>query len=327
MTVTEPARLRVLFLGTPEFAVPTLEALLASPHDVVGVVTQPDRPKGRGQRLQPPPVKVVAERAGVRCWQPERLKQTGFFDEMRALAPDLGVVAAYGKILPVVFLEIPPLGMVNVHASLLPRWRGASPIQHAVMSGDERTGVTIMRVVEALDAGAMLLTGMREIGPTDTAADVERDLSTMGAGLLVRAVDQLARGEATEVPQDDRLVTYAPRLTKDTGAVDWGRPAGDLANLVRGLHPWPLARTTLGGLNVTLLRVAPLPVGGPADLAAPGTVIEAHGEDLTVACGHGTRLRILDLQPEGKRAMTAREFLAGRRLAAGTLFGASAGPA
>lgn len=315
----DPPGLRVLFLGTPEFAVPVLEALLASRHGVVGVVTQPDRPRGRGQRLQPPPVKVVADRAAVPCWQPERLRQPGFFDEMRALAPDLGVVAAYGKILPRAFLDIPRLGMVNVHASLLPRWRGASPIQHAVMAGDAITGVTIMRVVEALDAGAMILKGERAIGAEETSAEVEAGLATLGARLLIEAVGQLAAGTAAEVPQDERLVTLAPRLTKESGAIDWARPAPDLANFVRGLHPWPLARTVLAGQALTVLRAAALPGEHPA--AAPGTVVEAHGDTLVVGCGVGTRLRIRELQPEGRRAMSARDFLAGRHLAPGTRLG------
>ena len=312
-------RLRVLFLGTPDFAVPTLEALLASPHWVVGVVTQPDRPKGRGQRLQPPPVKVVAERAGVPCWQPERLKQPGFFDQMRALAPDLGIVAAYGKILPATFLAIPGMGMINVHASLLPRWRGASPIQHAVMAGDARTGVTIMRVVEALDAGATIATGERAIGPEETAADVERGLAVLGAGLLTKVVDQLARGVAVEVPQDERLVTYAPRLTKEAGSIDWSRPATALADFVRGLHPWPLARTTLAGRTITILRASPS--GAAEGAPTPGMVVDAHADRLVVACGGGTLLRVTDVQPEGRRAMAARDFLAGHRLAPGTRLG------
>ena len=312
-------RLRVLFLGTPDFAVPTLEALLASSHDVVGVVTQPDRPRGRGQRLQPPPVKVVAEAAGVPCWQPERLRQEGFFDAMRALTPDLGVVAAYGKILPRVFLDIPRLGMINVHASLLPRWRGASPIQHAVMHGDAETGVTIMRVVEALDAGAMLSVGARPIGPEETADDVERALATLGAGLLVEAVERLAAGPVDETPQDERLVTYAPRLTKESGHIDWTRPADALVDFVRGLHPWPLARTTVGGQGLTILRARV--EAGSGNAAAAGTVVEAHGDRLLVACGHGSVLRVVDLQPEGKRAMSARDYLAGRRLAPGATLG------
>lgn len=324
MSVADTPRLRVLFLGTPEFAVPTLEALLASDHEVVGVVTQLDRPKGRGQRLQPPPVRLVAQRAGVPCWQPERLKQPGFFEDMRALAPDLGVVAAYGKILPAAFLAIPRLGVINVHASLLPRWRGASPIQHAVMAGDERTGVTIMRVVEALDAGAMLAAVERAIGAEETAAEVERGLAVLGATLLVDVVGQIARGEAVEVPQDERLVTYAPRLSKESGLVDWSRPAAELANFVRGLHPWPLARTTLAGHTITLLRATT--DAGSATTEAPGTVVEAHRDRFVVACGRGTRLRIIELQPEGKRAMAARDFLAGRRPAPGTRLGGDAAP-
>jgi methionyl-tRNA formyltransferase len=316
--------LRLLFLGTPEFAVPSLESLLASHHHVVGVVTQPDRPRGRGQQVQPPPVKKAALRAGVPCWQPERLRAPGFFDEMRALAPDLGVVAAYGKILPGEFLAIPRLGMINVHASLLPRWRGASPIQHAVMAGDSITGVTIMRMVEALDAGAAILAGPRAISSRDTAADVERDLSVIGADLLIRAVDQLSRGETVETPQDEGLVTLAPRLKKEDGEIDWRRPALELDRFVRGLHPWPLARTTLSGETLIVLRAVPL-VGRFEDEPAPGTIVEARGDRLVAACGGGSRLQLMDVQPQGRRAMAARDFLAGHRLTPGVGLG-PAGP-
>ncbi len=203
----EGAALRVLFLGTPEFAVPTLRALLASRHQVVGVVTQPDRPRGRGQQVVPGPVKATAVAAGVPVWQPERIRQPDVLDQWRALHLDLAVVAAYGKILPADFLAIPRLGAVNVHASLLPRWRGASPVHHAVAAGDAETGVTIMRVVQALDAGAMLDRAVLRIGSADTAGDVEAALATLGAPLLVEVVDRLADGTGVETPQDDRLVT------------------------------------------------------------------------------------------------------------------------
>jgi methionyl-tRNA formyltransferase len=311
--------LRIVFLGTPDFAVPALEALLASRHDVVGVVTQPDRPRGRGQRLQPPPVKVVAQRAAVPCWQPERLRQPGFFEDMRALSPDLGVVAAYGKILPRTFLDIPRLGMINLHASLLPRWRGASPIQHAVMAGDAVTGVTIMRVVEALDAGAMILKGERTIGPEETAAEVEAGLAPIGARLMIEALERIAAGTAVDVPQDEQLVTLAPRLAKESGAIDWHRPAPALANFVRGLHPWPLARTALEGQTLTILRA--VAVAGEHPDAVAGTVFEARGDSWLVGCGARTLLRLVEVQPEGRRAMSARDFLAGHRLAAGAILG------
>ena len=315
-------RLRVLFLGTPEFAVPSLDALLCSPHEVVGVVTQPDKPSGRGNRVQPPPVKVRAQQAGLPVWQPEKLRQPGFFDQMRALSPDLGVVAAYGKILPAEFLAIPRLGMINVHASLLPRWRGASPIQHAVMAGDAETGVTIMRVVQELDAGAALLMAARPIGPEDTAADVERDLAVLGAGLLSTAIDQLARGEAVEVPQDESRVTFSPRLTKAHGTIDWSRPAGDLVNFVRGLHPWPLARTRVSGAALTVLRARRGPDSAESH---PGDVLEARSDRWLVKCGGDTTLQLLEVQPEGRRAMAARDFLAGHRLPPGVRLGEDPG--
>jgi methionyl-tRNA formyltransferase len=311
--------LRVLFLGTPEFAVPTLRALLASRHRVVGVVTQPDRPRGRGQQVAYGPVKVLALAAGLPVWQPDRIKQPGLLDEWRALDPDLAVVAAYGKILPADFLALPRLGAVNVHASLLPRWRGASPVHHAVASGDAETGVTIMRVVQALDAGAMFDRVVHPIGPEDTAGEVEAVLAAVGAPLLVDVVDRLAAGTAIETPQDERLVTYAPRLTKDDGVIDWGREAPALQCFVRGMQPWPGATTWMDRERWLVRRAAV--VDGPAEGVAAGTIVEARGDRLIVACGGGSRLAILELQPEGKRPMPARALLAGRAVPPGTTLG------
>jgi methionyl-tRNA formyltransferase len=311
--------LRVLFLGTPEFAVPTLRALVASRHRVAGVLTQPDRPRGRGQRVAPGPVKAVAADLGLRLWQPDRLREPGLLDELRGLDVDLGVVAAYGKILPGDFLSIPRLGTINVHASLLPRWRGASPVHHAVAAGDAETGVTIMRIVQALDAGAMFASVGRPIGPQETAGEVEAAIAALGAPLLVEVVNQIAAGTAVETPQDERLVTYAPRLTKDDGVIDWRRPARALQCFVRGMQPWPGAITWLGSER-WLVRRAAVADGHQLD-AAPASIVEARGDRLVVACGEGTALAVTELQPEGKRAMSAREFLAGRRLAPGAALG------
>jgi methionyl-tRNA formyltransferase len=311
--------LRIAFFGTPEFAVPTLEALVASSHRVAAVVTQPDRPKGRGQRLVAPPARTVAEAHGLPVLQPERLGTPEFLDVMRASGADIGVVAAYGRILPESLLTVPRLGMVNVHASLLPRWRGASPVEHAVMAGDVETGVTIMRVVKALDAGAMLAAVRRRIGPDDTSVDVEDDLARMGARLLVQTLEAIEAGTAVETPQDERGVTYAPRLTKQHGILDWSLPAGVLHNRVRGLQPWPLAHGWLAGVRVALLRsstVAP----SAAVAATPGAIIDVQADRIVVAAGGGTALALLALQPEGRRAMTAKEFLQGRRIAVGTRF-------
>jgi methionyl-tRNA formyltransferase len=308
--------LRVVFFGTPQFAVPTLDHLLASSHTVVGVVTQPDRPRGRGQRTSDGPVKARAIRAGISLLQPATLKDPHMVAEIAALDADIGVVAAYGKILTEAILRTPRLGMVNVHASLLPRYRGAAPVHRAVMAGDAQTGVTIMRVVKALDAGAMLATVLREIDPDETSEDVERALSELGADLLVSTLDRLAQGPIHEEPQDDTRATYAPRLTKEDGLVDWSRSAVDVHNLIRGLYPWPHAYTYWRGRRLILLRSSP---SSGTTHALPGVVIAAHSEELRVAAGEG-HVQILELQAEGKRLMTAREFLAGNRIEPGDHF-------
>ncbi len=325
--VTMPA-LRIVFFGTPEFAVPTLDALLAaSPHVVVGVVTQPDRPRGRGRRVSHAPVKARALAAGLPVLQPERLKDPAFLDSHAAWRADLGVVAAYGKILTDAVLATPRLGMINVHASLLPRYRGAAPIHRAIIDGELATGVTIMRVVKALDAGPMLAKDHRAIGQDETSDEVERDLARLGSRLLVAVVDQIARGNAQDTAQDDAAATYAHRLTKDDGVIDWSWPAVRVHNLIRGLHPWPHAFSFLHGRRLILIRSRAVAAGpdalvrdaSEAATEPPGTIVEASGERLVVATGAGS-LQLLQIQTEGKRPMSAREFLAGHRLTAGDRF-------
>ena len=315
--------LRVVFFGTPNFAVPTLRALLASTHTVAGVVTQPDRPRGRGHRLQDSPVKALARDAGVPVWQPERLKDPQWLAAFAALEADVGIVAAYGRILPQVVLDVPRHGLLNVHASLLPKYRGAAPIQRAVMAGEPETGITIMRVVLALDAGPVLARAVRSIGPDETAADVERDLATLGADLLLQTLVALESGTAQEVPQVEADATYAPRMSSEEGLVDWAIPAATLHDRVRGLHPWPHAYTFLGPRRVTLLRGQPQAVRtspAPAEEPPlPGTILDASGDRLLVAAGQGA-FRVTELQPEGKRAMSTREFLASRPGLAGQRF-------
>jgi methionyl-tRNA formyltransferase len=311
--------LRVVFFGTPEFAVPTLDALLRSHHRVVGVVTQPDRPRGRGQKTSASPVKALAVSAGLPVLQPERLKEPGFLESLAGLGADLGVVAAYGKILSDAVLATPRLGMINVHASLLPRYRGAAPVHRAIIAGETRTGVTIMRVVKALDAGPMLATVERAIGSDDTSDEVERDLGTLGAALLVSTTDALAAGTAVETPQNDHDATYAHRLTKDDGVIDWSRPAMAVHNLVRGLHPWPHAFTFHDGARLILRRSAVDERDHPGGPERPGTIVEAHGDRLVVSTGSG-RLKVTEIQAEGKRPMSARDFLAGHHLAPGDRF-------
>jgi len=317
--------LRIVFFGTPEFAVPTLDALLASRHRVVGAVTQPDRPRGRGHRTSDAPVKSRALAAGLPILQPDRLKDPGFLDALAAFHADLGVVAAYGRILTDAVLATPRLGLINVHASLLPRYRGAAPVHRAVIAGERETGVTIMRVVKALDAGPMLATARRPIGPEETSDEVERDLARIGAALLLASTDDLALGRATETPQDEAAATYAPRLTKDDGAIDWKQPADRIHDLVRGLHPWPHAFTFFRGARLILRASSSSPVSDTSDASdtsEPGTIVEAAGDRLIVATGNGT-LHVREIQAEGKRPMTVRDFLPGHRLTRGDRFTAA----
>jgi len=310
--------LRVVFFGTPGFAVPTLDRLLLSRHQVVCVVSQPDRPRGRGQKTTDGPAKVRALAAAIPVLQPTTLKDPTFMAALAGLKADLGVVAAYGKILPEAVLAAPRRGMVNVHASLLPRYRGAAPVHRAIMAGERETGVTIMRIVKALDAGPMLATVRRSISADETSDEVEGDLARLGAELLVATLDLLADGDVPETPQDDEAATYAHRLTKEDGLVDWSLPADHIHNLIRGLHPWPHAHTFLEERRLILLRSKAS--DEPAS-SAGGTVITAHGDHLRVAAGKGV-VDILEMQAEGKRPMAPRDFLAGHRLTPGDRFAA-----
>lgn len=309
------APLRILYLGTPAFAVPGLHALIESPHPVVALISQPDRPKGRGQKVQPTPTRVMAEAAGVPVLQPARLKDPVLHDQLRALAPDVGVVAAYGRIIPDAVLEIPRLGMINIHASLLPKYRGAAPVHRAVIAGETETGVSIMRVVTELDAGPVFATATRPIGPDETTPQVEAALAQLGAALVVEVVNQLAEDRAVETPQDETQATYAPKVERAEGTIDWVQPAQRIHDRVRGLQPWPLVSARIGGVPCRILRTA---LTGERTEAQPGTIVRADSGVLAVAGGDGRVLDIVELQPEGKRVMTAREFLAGRRVEAGS---------
>jgi len=318
--------MKVVFFGTPAFAVPTLERLVLGRHAVVGVITQPDRPRGRGQKPSDGPVKRLAIRHGIPVLQPERLKDEAFVAAFTALAADLGVVAAYGKILPGQVLAIPPLGLINVHASLLPRYRGAAPIQRAVVAGETETGVSIMRVVRELDAGPVFAAHSLAIGPDETSESLEHRLAAAGADLLLRVVGEIEQGHARETPQDERLATYAPRLTKDEGLICWDAPAPVIHNKIRGLHPWPHAYTYLEQARFIILESAvsggqPASEGRVDRQPRPGEILEAGHASLKVAGGGGTWLSILRIQPEGRRPMAVREFLAGHPVSPGMLFG------
>ena len=316
--MVENVALRVVYFGTPAFAVPSLRALIGSRHEVVALVSQPDRPKGRGRHVAPTPTKEVALEAGIPVLQPTRLRDEAFLAAMAGYGADLGVVAAYGRILPDALLAIPRLGLINVHASLLPKYRGAAPIHRAVIAGDEITGVTIMRVVSELDAGPMLATSPRTIGLDETSVDVERDLAEIGAAALLDVVERLAAGPIEEVPQDPDRATYAPKLEKAEGPIDWSLSARVIHNRVRGLQPWPMASTTIHGLRCLIHRTA---LTGRGTDASPGTIVEAGGDTLAIAAGDASVLEVIVIQPEGRRAMSAREFLSGRALRPGISVG------
>jgi methionyl-tRNA formyltransferase len=309
---------RILFMGTPPFAGTILEALLRRPDPVVGVVCQPDRPRGRGLAIEPPAVKTLALARGVPVLQPERVRDPSVLDDLRALAPDLVVVAAYGRILPRAILDLPPRGCINVHASLLPRHRGAAPIAYAIMAGDRVTGVSIMAMSEEMDAGDVLLVRETPIGADDTTGTLTARLAALGGDAIGAAIDGLRDGTLHATPQPAAGVTFAPRIERTHARLVWARPAVELERLVRAMQPAPAAFTTLGGKTVKVHRAALAPAG--ADPATPGTVIAATPGGIDVATGDGA-LRLLDVQLEGKRRLDAAAFLAGHRLPPGTCLG------
>lgn len=309
--------LRIVFFGSPEFAVPTLRALAASAHPVVGVVTQPDRPRGRGQKVTPGAVAATAAELGFPLLQPAKLSDAGVRETLEGWRADLGVVAAYGKILPPWLLAIPPRGLINVHASLLPAWRGAAPVHRAIMAGDRETGVTIMRVVQALDAGAMLDRVVVAIDDDATSVSLEQALAVAGAARLVDAVDRLAAGPVHEEPQDETRATYASKITRADSPVDWSASARAIHDRIRGLHPWPHAAAAIDGQRLILHRSA-LP-GTTSDLP-PGTVVASGTSGVDVATGDGHVVRLLELQAENGRRLPAAGFLAGRPLPPGSRF-------
>jgi methionyl-tRNA formyltransferase len=314
----------VVFFGTPRFAVPTLQHLLDSPHTVAGVVTQPDRPRGRGQKVTHAPVKALALDHHVPVLQPDRLKPPEVAGQLRVWQPDVAVVAAYGRIIPEHLLTIPRLGMINVHASLLPKYRGAAPVHRAVMNGDAETGVTIMRVVKELDAGPMFAKVTRRIAPDDTSDVVEDALAELGARLLITVLEQMTAGTAREEPQDDTQATYAHRLTKEEGLLDWSQPAAAIHNRVRGLHPWPHGYTYLRGQRLIVRRTRVDVAGRDAPPHEPGgTVMRVDQDAIHVATGEGGALAVTEIQPEGRRAMSVHDFVQGHHIAPGDVFSQS----
>ncbi|MDX1609912.1 MAG: methionyl-tRNA formyltransferase [Halofilum sp. (in: g-proteobacteria)] len=306
------APLRILFAGTPAFAVPPLEALLASPHRVEAVISQPDRPAGRGRRLQPPPVKQAALAAGIPVIQPERLAVPDLEAVARDGPPDLLVVVAFGQLLPAPVLDYPRHGALNVHASLLPRWRGAAPIARALLAGDGETGVSIMQMTTGLDAGPVLLQRRCPIGDADTAASLHERLAELGATALLEALEDLPARLAAAQPQDETAVTRAPKLDREEGRIDWSRPAAELERRVRALQPWPAAWTLLDGEPLRIWAAQVLAAADPAG-AEPGTVLGAGRDGIDVATGEGV-LRLLEVQPASRRSMRAADLANAREL-------------
>lgn len=296
-------------MGTPAFAVPSLDALARAGHELLCVVAQPDRPAGRGQTLRAPATKEWALARGIAVLQPEKVRDGKLCAELAAMTPEAIVVAAYGRILGKDLLTLAPHGALNVHGSLLPRYRGAAPIQWAVANGDAETGVTLMQMDEGLDTGDVLLQRALPISPTDTAETLSPRLAALGGEALVEALSLLAAGQLTPVRQDASEVTLAPILTKEDGKVDWSRPARAIAARLRGFTPWPGAWTTLDGRTVKLLEVEVADGAG----GAPGAAVKLAGRGLAVACGEGTTLLVKRLQPEGKGAQDALSFLNGLR--------------
>ncbi|MCD5975826.1 Methionyl-tRNA formyltransferase [Pseudomonas savastanoi pv. glycinea] len=313
--MTEP--LRIVFAGTPEFAAEHLKALLDSPHQIIAVYTQPDRPAGRGQKLMPSPVKQLAVQHDIPVLQPPTLRDAAAQAELDALKPDLLVVVAYGLILPQVVLDIPRLGCINSHASLLPRWRGAAPIQRAVEAGDAESGVTVMRMELGLDTGPMLLKAVTPITAEDTGGSLHDRLAELGPPAVLQAITGLADGTLIGEVQDDSLATYAHKLNKDEARIDWTRPAEELERLVRAFNPWPICHSTLNGEALKVLAASLAEGQGE-----PGVILEASKDGLIVACGQGA-LRLTRLQLPGGKPLNFTDLFNSRRekFAIGTVLG------
>lgn len=298
---------RIVFMGTPEFAVPCLQALIDTQH-VAGVVTQPDKPAGRGNKLRPSPVKVMAESAGIPVYQPKSLRNAESAEPLRQWRPDLIVVAAFGQILRPHVLNLPPLGCLNVHASLLPRWRGASPIQHAILAGDGATGVTLMQMDEGLDTGAMFIQESLDIDPRETAASLHDRLALLGADMLRRHLDDILTGRIAPVPQDDAASTYAPMIRKEAGEIDWRQGTAVLDRLVRAMTPWPGAYSHWQGETLKIVRARP--AVGTRPSGRPGQITRGSGGVIALTSDGGLLLE--EIQLPGKRSMPADDFVRGR---------------
>lgn len=307
--------MRIIFMGTPDFAVPCLQKLINSNHKIVAVFTQPDKKKGRGYTVSPPPVKELALSYGIQVFQPENLKSTETFNLMSALNPDLIIVLAYGKILPENILKLPALGCINVHASLLPKYRGAAPIQWSVINGEKITGVTTMFMDEGLDTGDIILKTEIKIDENETSGELFNRLSLMGAELLIKTLNEIEKGNIIKNKQNDELSTYAPMLSKSLSKIDWNHSAEKIHNLVRGLNPWPVATTIINGKNLKIYktRISSSISGIPGEIKSI--------EPFIVTCGNNSSIEILELQLESKKRMSSSDFLKGYKLKSGTVLG------
>ncbi len=305
--------MRLVFMGTPDFAVPSLTALLQSSHSVAAVVTQPDRPRGRGKKLQPPPVKEAALAAGLPVMQPAAMKDPVFLNWLRQWQPEVIAVVAFGRILPGEILTLPRRGCINLHASLLPRYRGAAPIHRAVINGEQETGVTTMWIAPQLDAGDIILQEKLAIEPEAATGTIHDRLAALGAALLVHTLDLVAEGRAPRRPQEEALVTYAPPLRPEEERIDWGQPAANIYNLIRGLNPWPGAYTRRSGER---LKIYAARIVDTASTGTPGRVVDLTAEGFIVQTGKG-RLLITTVQPQGKRTMPAGAYQRGYPLTIG----------
>ena len=299
--------MRLVFAGTPDFAATGLKALIAAGHTIVGVYSQPDRPAGRGRKLQPSPVKQVALDHEIPVFQPETLKTAEAQKQLADLKPDVMIVAAYGLILPKAVLDIPTHGCLNIHASLLPRWRGAAPIQRAIAAGDAETGITIMQMDEGLDTGAMLLKSLTAIDTSDTGGSLHDRLAELGGKAIIKALELLKKGELTGEPQNDDLACYASKLSKTEGHIDWATDATAIERLVRAFNPWPGTYTDLGDQRIRIHEARALVTDSDA---FPGTVVHRDRDGIDIACGNGT-LRITRLQLPGSRAQSVNDLING----------------
>lgn len=307
--------MKIIFMGTPDFAAASLEALIASRHEIQAVVTQPDKPKGRKGELTPPPVKVIAKREGIKVYQPLKVRDEEFVKTLRAYNPDVMVVVAFGQIIPLSILKMPKYGCVNIHGSLLPKYRGAAPIQWAVLDGEKETGITTILMDEGIDTGDILLKKTIKIDTDETSGSLFDKLMALGAETILETLDELEKGSLTPIKQGESPTAYAKMLTKAMGLIDFTKPAKELDCFVRGMDPWPSAYTLLAGKTLKLWKVRAVEGGGKA-----GSVIDIDKESFTIACGEGA-IEVLEVQLEGKKRMSAGDFLKGSTLNIGQELG------